>query len=255
MLTLNIIKFNIIREEIHTKTIEKEGSLMHRSEMEKIITKSPTVFIIGAGLSTASGIQDFASLQANFDTSALLSREAYYQHYWEQHDFMARYLMNQTAQPNIGHQWIADLSHHQGIKVISQNIDNLLEQAHINADHLLKIHGSIDHFIDRNGQPVSMSETEYQYLPHTEDNPMIRPDIVFYGENVKGMDQALSWMQTAKNVVIVGTRLNVAPVNQLTLWAKKLEHIFVINQEPVHPLQNNVPVTQITTDISDWLQN
>lgn len=69
------------------------------------------------------------------------------------------------------------------------------------------------------------------------------------------MDQALSWMQTAKNVVIVGTRLNVAPVNQLTLWAKKLEHIFVINQEPVHPLQNNVPVTQITTDISDWLQN
>jgi NAD-dependent deacetylase len=84
---------------------------------------------------------------------------------------------------------------------------------------------------------------------------MIRPDIVFYGENVKGMDQALSWMQTAKNVVIIGTRLNVAPVNQLTLWAKNLEHIFVINQEPVHPLQNNVPVTQITTDISDWLQN
>ncbi|SUP52367.1 NAD-dependent deacetylase [Weissella viridescens] len=95
-----------------------------------------------------------------------------------------------------------------------------MEQAHINADNLLKIHGSIDHFIDRNGQPVSMSETEYQYLPHTEDNLMILPDIVFYGENVKGMDQALSWMQTAKNVVIVGTRLNVAPVNQLTLWAK-----------------------------------
>ncbi|RRG18449.1 hypothetical protein D3P96_00220 [Weissella viridescens] len=227
---------------------------MQRNEMEAIIKNNPTVFIVGAGLSTASGIQDFASLQKKFDTTALLSHEAYYQHFWEQHDFMAKYLMNQNAQPNLGHAWIADLSHQIGVRVISQNIDNLLEQAHIEEDHLLKIHGSIDRFIDRAGNPVAMTETEYQHLPHTPDNPMIRPDIVFYGENVKGMDQALTWMQSAKNVIVVGTRLNVSPVNQLTLWAKQLEHIFVINQEPVHPLQNNVPVTQITTDITEWLR-
>lgn len=228
---------------------------MKRTELESRIANEPTVFIVGAGLSTASGIRDFASLQQEFDTTELLSIEAYYQHYWQQHDFMSKYLMNQSVQPNLGHRWIAQLSQLPNIRIISQNIDSLLETAGTDTNKLLKIHGTLDQFSNRDGNPVDISEQAYTELDHSETDRLIRPNIVFYGENVKGMNQAIDWMTNAKYVVVIGSRLNVAPVNQLTLFGNHLAEIFVINREPVAPLQNNIPVTQINVDIDTWLKD
>ncbi|MBM7616926.1 NAD-dependent deacetylase [Weissella uvarum] len=227
---------------------------MTPTELTNLIQNEPTVFIVGAGLSTASGIRDFASLQQEFDTTTLLSTEGYYQHYWDQHDFMATYLMQQDAKPNLGHQWLAKLSQQPNIQLISQNIDDLLEAAHVNLDHLLKIHGSLNRFIDRNGTPVDMTPADYVRLDHQNHHNFVRPDIVFYGENVKEMDRALALMAQAKYLVVIGSRLNVAPVNQLATFANQLKQIIVINDEPVMPLLTQaVPVEQITTKINDWL--
>ncbi|BDR56269.1 SIR2 family NAD-dependent protein deacylase [Xylocopilactobacillus apis] len=230
--------------------------MLSKHEFENLIQNQPTVFILGAGLSTASGISDFKSLQNNFDTTELLSTEAYENNYWKQHDFMAKNLMVESH-PNPAHVWLAKLSQQSNIKLISQNIDLLLEKAGVNPDHLLKIHGTLDHFSDRNHQPVQLTEEEYKKMtPETGDHNKVRPDIVFYGEQVKNFSKAISWVDQAIIVVVIGTRLNVFPVSELALSGSNMEKLIIINTD--HLAINGsdkVTVDQINEPIVTWLNN
>lgn len=228
--------------------------MLKKEQLEEIILTQPTVFILGAGLSTASGISDFKSLQSKFDTTELLSVEAYEHNYWRQHNFIAQYLMV-SGKPNLAHLWLAKLSQKPNIKLISQNIDSLLEDAGVNQQHLLKIHGTLERFSDENGQSLPFSIAEYQKMnSQTGDHHKVRPDIVFYGEPVKEFDRALNWVNQAQNVIVIGTRLNVFPVSQLALTGQNMTNLFIINQDHIDLTSSaGVNVVQINEPITAWL--
>ncbi|BDR58359.1 SIR2 family NAD-dependent protein deacylase [Xylocopilactobacillus apicola] len=227
---------------------------MDRKQLTELITHEPTVFILGAGLSTSSGISDFKSLQNKFDTTKLLSIDAYYHNYWQQHDFIAKYLMT-PGLPNEAHRWLAQLSQQENIHLISQNIDTILEHAGVISKQLLKIHGTLDRFIDENQNEIQLTEEEYkQMTPATGDLNHARPDIVFYGEQVKNFDQASLWVNQAKIVVVIGTRLNVFPVNQLVLTGSVMEKLIIINTDHLDFKSTpNLTVEQINEPIDTWL--
>ena len=230
--------------------------MINRKQLEEKILQKPTVFILGAGLSTSSGISDFKSLQKQFDTTELLSTEAYQNQYWLQHDFIAKYLMV-SSKPNLAHKWLAKLCMNPNIKLISQNIDSLLEKAGVMPQSLLKIHGTLDKFINKNGESVSLSIASYKNMSvKTGDYQKVRPDIVFYGEPVKNFDIALNWVNQAQNIVVIGTRLNVFPVNQLVLTGQQMTNLFIINNDHINiATSSKVKIDQINESIDTWIAN
>ena len=230
--------------------------MITREALEEIIQKKPTIFILGAGLSTDSGIDDFKHLQSKHNIVGLLSAESYRQKYWQQHDFISDYLMVKAV-PNPAHYWLAKLSHLDTVRLINQNIDSLLEEAGIRREHILNIHGSLKKFIDQDRRPVNISQDEYkQMTEETGTRNNVRPDIVLYGEQVREFPKAISWADQAEVIVIIGTRLNVFPVNQLALSGQNMEHMIIINLDHLNiESTKNVTVDQINMPISAWLNS
>ena len=143
------------------------------------------------------------------------------------------------------------------IKLSSQNIDSLLEKAGVMPQSLLKIHGTLDKFINKNGESVSLSIASYKNMSvKTGDYQKVRPDIVFYGEPVKNFDIALNWVNQAQNIVVIGTRLNVFPVNQLVLTGQQMTNLFIINNDHINiATSSKVKIDQINESIDTWITN
>ncbi|MCT6893506.1 MAG: hypothetical protein M3Z38_05360, partial [Bombilactobacillus mellifer] len=140
---------------------------------------------------------------------------------------------------------------------IIQNIYSLLEKAGVMPQSLLKIHGTFDKFINKNGESVSLSIASYKNMSvKTGDYQKVRPDIVFYGEPVKNFDIALNWVNQAQNIVVIGTRLNVFPVNQLVLTGQQMTNLFIINNDHINiSTSSKVKIDQINESIDTWITN
>lgn len=90
----------------------------------------------------------------------------------------------------------------------------------------------------------------------TGDYQKVRPDIVFYGEPVKNFDIALNWVNQAQNIVVIGTRLNVFPVNQLVLTGQQMTNLFIINNDHINiATSSKVKIDQINESIDTWITN
>ena len=103
------------------------------------------VFLTGAGVSTASGIPDFRSANGLYTKDR--NAEYYLSHRYFVSDpegfyqFCKENLYFPDAKPNIIHQKQAALTQQDRATVITQNIDNLYEEA--GTKHLIDFHGNL----------------------------------------------------------------------------------------------------------------
>ena len=101
------------------------------------------VFLTGAGVSTASGIPDFRSANGLYTQNR--NAEYYLSHRYFSSDpdgfyeFCKKNLYFPDAKPNVIHEKQAALTQQDRATVITQNIDNLYEEAGTN--HLIDFHG------------------------------------------------------------------------------------------------------------------
>ena len=73
-------------------------------------------------------------------------------------------------------------------------------------------------------------------VPHGEkagDGSLLRPYIVFFGENVPNMYDAAQVAQQADIFIIIGTSLNVYPAAGLVQYVKPGTPIYLIDPKPV----------------------
>jgi NAD-dependent deacetylase len=205
------------------------------------------VVLTGAGMSAESGISTFR------DSNGL----------WENHDIMEvaspigwknnpalvldfynkRRAQLKEVQPNKGHEILAELEQNFSVQIITQNVDNLHEKA--GSSSILHLHGELVKVRGEFSENESIfCETDIYLGDVNENAEQLRPDIVWFGEQVPAIDFAIPHMQNADVVIIIGTSLQVYPAAGLMHYAKSHVPVYYIDPNPatIYDLQNPLEV-------------
>lgn len=173
------------------------------------------VVFSGAGVSAESGLstfRDHGGLWDQFSIEEVATIEAWNKDPEKVIDFYnLRRDGCRKAKPNLAHQLIAKLESKYLVYVITQNIDDLHERA--GSSKVLHLHGEI--IKSRSvGTLVTFkiaSNKGIKYGDKCPDGFLLRPDVVWFGEGVPKMDEAVEITKMADYIVIIGTSLEVYP--------------------------------------------
>ena len=179
------------------------------------------VFFTGAGVSTASGIPDFRSIDGlynqkyQFPPEEILSHHFFLQQPKEFFRFYRDKMLYPNVKPSYVHTYIASLEKHQKkVTVITQNIDGLHQLA--GSTNVLELHGSIL----RNTCMQCHTKYSLDDILTMDTVPLcpkckgiIKPDVVLYEEGLDEtiLNQSLHALQTADTCIVLGTSLVVYP--------------------------------------------
>jgi NAD-dependent deacetylase len=199
------------------------------------VAKQKLVALTGAGISAESGIKTFRDsdgLWENYRIEEVATPEA-----WNKNPelvlnfYKLRYNQCMQAKPNAAHLALAHLQKQFEVQIITQNIDDLHERA--GSKNVLHLHGEIieakstsvleNYFMRLNG---------IDYIDIYSKSPKgyaMRPNIVWFGEAVPKMDDAIALAQSADIFVVIGTSLQVYPAAGLTRYALKASKKFMID--------------------------
>ncbi|MCO0832043.1 NAD-dependent protein deacetylase [Fructobacillus sp. W13] len=215
------------------------------------------VFLTGAGVSTLSGIPDYRSKTGvyqglDYAPEYLLSDQAFDQIPEIQYDFMQKNLYFPEAKANVVHEKMAAFAKAGRAKVITQNIDDLDVQAGLEDDQLIRFHGSLyDLYTPKDGKKETLED--YQHSLYREsDGAKIRPNITFYGEMPKRVEEAIQWVRKADLICVVGTSFKVYPFAGLLEYAAMNTPVFSVNRVELDSLSG---VEQIVTDAGDFFKS
>lgn len=200
--------------------------------------------LTGAGVSAESGFQTFrdsGGLWEQYDVNDVASIEGWYRNRKLVLDFYNGLRVQlRDAKPNRAHEIIAELENRFKVDVITQNVDNLHERA--GSTHIVHLHGELTKVRPENGVYDSTgSEKEVIDVGYSAVNlgdlapngSQLRPHIVFFGEAVPKIEQAIDIVEKADILLIVGSSLQVYPAAGLYRYAGPNTPIYVIDPKPV----------------------
>ncbi len=172
------------------------------------------VVFTGAGISQESGIKTFRDsdgLWEEYDVEEVASIQAWYNNRSLVLDFYNKRRQNAlNAVPNKAHEVIRQLEAHFDVHVITQNIDNLHERA--GSSQVLHLHGMIDMAKSEvTGEQVHLNGKDIALGDLCSAGYQLRPDIVWFGEEVPNIPVAADIIRGADAMLVVGTSLNVYP--------------------------------------------
>lgn len=193
------------------------------------------VVLTGAGISAESGISTFrdaGGLWEGHDVMEVASPEGYAANPALVLDFYnKRRAQLKEVAPNAAHYCIAGLETDYNVHVITQNVDDLHERA--GSSKVLHLHGEL--------RKVRSSKN-YTDQKHWEDDihlgdlcaagSQLRPHIVWFGEEVPAMDQAIEITTKADVLIIVGTSMQVYPAAGLKDFAPRHCPIYLVDPNP-----------------------
>jgi len=210
--------------------------------------KKKLVILSGAGMSAESGIQTFrgaGGLWNGYDVMEVASIEGWYANPKMVNDFYNERRKNALeAKPNKGHIHIAELEADYDVQIITQNVDDLHERA--GSKNVLHLHGELfkarstkdEHLI----YPLDGWELKWGDL--CELGSQLRPHIVWFGESVPMIHDAIQLSKSADIFVVIGTSLAVYPAASLIEFVHPRVTKFIIDPSipPVYNIQNIHPI-------------
>lgn len=174
------------------------------------------VILTGAGISAESGLgtfRDAGGIWTKYDLTEVATPEGFARDPAKVHEFYnARRANASGARPNAAHFALADLQErHPGeVVIVTQNVDTLHEAAGATAIHM---HGRLDHACCASCPAVWKSPD--RMLPKDScpkcGAASTRPDIVWFGEIPKHMDEIAGHLATADLFAAIGTSGQVYP--------------------------------------------
>lgn len=202
------------------------------------------VILSGAGISAESGIKTFRDqdgLWENYDVNEVASIDGWYKN----PELMIRFYNERRAQladcqPNRAHKIIAELEKLFHVVVVTQNVDDLHERA--GSSHIIHLHGELTKVCSEH-QKRHVQDIGYQpirYGDRAADGNLLRPFIVWFGEAVPLLENAIAEVQTADALIVIGTSLNVYPAAGLIYYANNKIPIFVVDPNDVQPISRRV---------------
>lgn len=206
-----------------------------------------TVVLTGAGVSTESGLPDFRSKQGlwqGIDPMKLASMTALRRNPVEFYQFYRHRLSRlEGAQPNPAHTGLAALQRSGHVqRIITQNIDGLHQAG--GAAGVIEMHGSLRECVcltcERrfSSRLLDVDVTTPDEAPRCpECGGGLKPGVILFEEPLpeQAIEQALDATQRAELFVVIGSSLEVGPVNQLPAMAARTgAQLAIINLEPTH---------------------
>jgi len=195
-----------------------------RLNMKPDIQPNKIAVLTGAGVSAESGLPTFRDsngLWNSYSWQEVASPEG-----WRVRPEAVLEFYNERRQkawrasPNAGHEAIASLEAAFEVVVVTQNVDELHERA--GSHHVIHLHGELAYARGTSaarrryrieGEPLSMGQL-------CEDGTQLRPDIVWFGEEVQFFEEARAHVASAARVLVVGTSLSVFPAASLVTVAR-----------------------------------
>jgi NAD-dependent deacetylase len=142
------------------------------------------------------------------------------------------------VKPCKAHQLVAQLEKDFHVTVITQNVDNLHEQAgstnviHLHGE-LMKVTSSLQPNNPKYIRTLDADHLEVKIGDLAADGSQLRPFIVWFGEPVPQIEMAAEMSALADIYIIIGTSLNVYPAAGLTQFVPDECPIYLIDPKPV----------------------
>lgn len=205
--------------------------------------KPVLVVLSGAGISAESGLKTFRDsdgLWEGYNIEEVATFEGWKSNPKMVLDFynLRRKAANQ-AQPNLAHQILAELEDNFEVKIITQNVDDLHERA--GSKNILHLHGKLNE--SRSSvQPnliYPILGDELNLGDWCEVGSQLRPNIVWFGEEVPAITQAADLVATANVFLIIGTSLQVYPAAGLVNYFPSDKPLYIIDPKPMPYIRNS----------------
>ncbi|MEZ4417580.1 MAG: NAD-dependent protein deacetylase [Gemmatimonadota bacterium] len=261
-----------------------------------LMRERPTVVLSGAGISTESGIPDYRSpasapRRPPIQFREFIGDEAVRQRYWTRSSVGWRRVAD--AQPNAGHRALARLEQAGLIRgIITQNVDELHQRA--GSSRVLELHGTLSTVRclscdDRSTREAlqqrllaenpALSETLAPVAPDGDAEVptaliagvrvpacqacggMLKPDVVFFGENVPKprVENAWSLYRDGDVLLVVGSSLTVFSGYRFVLKASQegrpiaIANLGPTRGDPLAAMRVEGPLGTVLPALSDAL--
>lgn len=191
----------------------------------------------GAGMSAESGISTFRDADGLWEGHDVMSVASPMG--WQKDPELVLDFYNQrrrqlfSVAPNAAHEAIAALQNCYDVAVVTQNVDDLHERA--GTQRVLHLHGQLRRVRSEQNPALSyVWQDDLHWGDTAEDGAQLRPDIVWFGEDVPLMPQAMQWVGEAEILLVIGTSLQVYPAAGLINDAPAHAQIYYIDPQAAH---------------------
>lgn len=209
------------------------------------------VILTGAGMSVESGLGTFrggGGLWDNYPVEKVATPEGFEADpslVLEFYNKRRRELL--TVEPNEGHKLVASLEEHFSVTVVTQNVDDLHERA--GSTDIIHLHGELMKACSSR-EPQNQNYVRTLPSPDSDlhigdkaaDGTQLRPFIVWFGEAVPRMCDAIDALAGVDAFVIIGTSLNVYPAAGLLNYVPAGVPVFLIDPNDVNVTRRDVVV-------------
>jgi NAD-dependent deacetylase len=220
--------------------------------------KKKLVVLTGAGISAESGIRTFRDsdgLWEGHDVMEVASPQG-----WDNDPELVLDFYNKRrrqlheVQPNAGHQILAELEKDFDVYIITQNVDNLHERA--GSSNVLHLHGELFKVRSISNHDYIFDWMDDLLLGDFDDNGhQLRPHIVWFGEMVPALEEAVALTQQADFFAVIGTSLQVYPAAGLISYTKPNIPVFYIDPKPANIPNLSNPVAIIPKVASEGVSD
>ncbi|MGN7823884.1 SIR2 family NAD-dependent protein deacylase [Chitinophaga sp. 22536] len=196
--------------------------------------KPRLVVLTGAGISAESGLRTFRDsdgLWEGYDVYEVASPKG-----WQNNPGLVLDFYNsrrrdvKNAQPNAAHTGLAELEAKYDVRVITQNIDDLHERG--GSSRVLHLHGEIFKMRSvKNEELIFDIQEDIRLGDLAEDGGQLRPHIVWFGEAVPMIEQAVREVMWADIFVVIGTSLQVYPAASLLNYIRPEAVVYLIDKK------------------------
>jgi NAD-dependent deacetylase len=190
-----------------------------------IESEGRVIVVTGAGVSTCSGIPDFASVDSVWDApvprSVAISLPFFEQFpadFWEYYKTLFAVKTLDTYTPSKAHLFLKELEDIAEVKIFTQNVDGLHTAA--GSSHVVELHGNAKYL-----QCVSCA-SQYPAVDFWDSiiptcpscGARLKPQVVLFGEGSEGYELLENAYRGVGVALFMGTSLNVAPVSNFPYY-------------------------------------
>lgn len=219
------------------------------------------VVLTGAGMSAESGINTFRDadgLWEGHDVMEVASPEGFAKNPELVLDFYnQRRQQLLKVKPNSAHQELANLENSYNVNIVTQNVDDLHERA--GSSKIIHLHGELlkarstvnEHLVYSRKKDIIIGD-------QCELNSQLRPHIVWFGEAVPMLENAIEITTQADILIIIGTSMQVYPAASLINYVQVNTPIYFIDPKPSvsqHSFSNLTIIPEKATTGVQYLVN
>ncbi len=191
------------------------------------------VILSGAGISAESGISTFrdsGGLWEKYDIMEVATFEA-----WTRNRALVLDFYNQRRKqvheviPNQGHFELVKMEEDFDVQIVTQNVDDLHERA--GSTNVLHLHGELKKVRSTLNENLiyELDGWELKEGDVCELGSQLRPHIVWFGEAVPAIEDAIPFFSEADYCIVVGTSLNVYPAAGLIHYLPPRAKLFLVD--------------------------